>query len=160
MLKTLVGGLGDKGESADDAPNKKTEVASDVPPPQRRGKKAEAKRPADFPDAPPVKDLVAADVKMEGVTRRLDNGMEVVVVENHEAPLVSVRLGVLNGAYEEAKVGAGSFAAAMDEGHRDPVLAADRRGTRSERVVARRRCGPRFGRRVGQRPGVALAGES
>lgn len=113
MLKTLVGGLGNKGESADEAPNKKTEVASDVPPPARRGKKAEAKRPADFPEKPPVQDLVAADVKMEGVSRRLDNGMEVVVVENHEVPLVTVRLGVLNGAYEEAKVGAGSFAASM-----------------------------------------------
>ena len=35
-------------------------------------------------------------------TRILDNGLEVIVIENHSVPLVTVELDVKNGSYTES----------------------------------------------------------
>ncbi len=126
MVRTLLGGIGGKkgdeagqdGEHAHDhAHDAKDDDAKDDAAPAlvRSGPKAEAKRPADYPTHAPVAPTRAVKMPVDAKTKTLDNGLEVVVIENHEVPIVSVRLGLLNGAFVEKRdrPGAASMACAM-----------------------------------------------
>lgn len=79
------------------------------PPPGREG----VARPADYPAAPPKKPLLDLDPTMPFRTHLLDNGLKVVVIENHEVPFVSVRLCLKAGTWTEAKPGSASLAMRM-----------------------------------------------
>ncbi len=72
-------------------------------------------RPEDFPVAPPLHDLLEGLPELPASTRTLRNGLKVVVVENHEAPFVTVNLGLKYGAWTEdpEHAGAASMALAM-----------------------------------------------
>src|SRR5690606_1609369 len=82
---------------------------------ERQGPKADATRPEGAPETAPVAPLLAARVPFEFVERRLENGLSVVVVENHEVPLVFMQLGLLNGAFldPEDRPGTAVMAAQM-----------------------------------------------
>lgn len=121
MVRTLLGGVGKKGgdETADahgpheDDPADAT--ADTGPALVREGPKAKAQRPADYPKQAPVAPTRAVKMPIDAKTKTLDNGLEVVVIENHEVPIVSVRLGLLNGAFldPQDKPGAAAMACGM-----------------------------------------------
>ncbi len=79
----------------------------------RGGCRADIKRPEWYPEKPPVKELLAEMPEIEHEKRALDNGIEVVVVPNHEVPFVTITLGCLNGGWTEPKPGVASMAASM-----------------------------------------------
>ncbi|HNQ21499.1 MAG TPA: pitrilysin family protein [Phycisphaerae bacterium] len=109
-LKSLLG-LG-KEEDVD-------EGAAPLPPPEqnrvakRGGARADLTRPAQFPDKPPVAALLEAIPDIPTREMKLDNGLHVVVVPNHEVPFVTLTLGLLNGAWTETKSGTALMAAQM-----------------------------------------------
>ncbi|MFQ5429658.1 MAG: M16 family metallopeptidase [Phycisphaerae bacterium] len=80
---------------------------------KRTGPKAAAKRPPGFPEAAPKADLLAAVPQIPFTMRSLPNGLRVVVVSNHEVPMVSMTLGIKSGAWTEVKPGVASFAMSM-----------------------------------------------
>ncbi|MBN2309689.1 MAG: insulinase family protein [Candidatus Hydrogenedentes bacterium] len=61
--------------------------------------KAGVARPASFPSAPPTNALLDAMPETSSVERVLPNGLKVVVIPNHEAPFVTVMLGLKHGAW-------------------------------------------------------------
>jgi zinc protease len=65
------------------------------------GPKATAKRPEGYASAPPVAPPLDVDISIEGVRSQLDNGLGLVVVENHEVPFVSLSLRLRAGTYTE-----------------------------------------------------------
>jgi len=79
------------------------------PPPGRDG----VKRPADYPAVAPKNPLLDLDPTMPFRTHLLDNGLKVVVIENHEVPFVSMRLCLKAGTWTETKPGSASLAMAM-----------------------------------------------
>lgn len=117
MVKTLFGGLMGKNKAGEedehDHGDKDQPTTSTMA--ERRGPKADAKRPDGYPESAPVADPLAAKVPIDVVEKTLDNGLQVVVVENHEVPIVSMRLGLLNGAFMDPadRPGAGSLACSM-----------------------------------------------
>ena len=70
-------------------------------------------RPAAYPQTPPQALLVDYDPSLPYQSGKLENGMVVYVVENHELPFVSVSLGLTGGAWTEAKPGSASMALSM-----------------------------------------------
>ncbi len=111
MLRTLLGGKGEaEGEEA--APKK--EIAANDPGPQRMGPKASAKRPAGYPESAPVAPLEKTHVDFASQSKTLENGLRVVVVENHELPKVSVTLGFKDGEFSEPKGKPGTASMAME----------------------------------------------
>ena len=85
------------------------EVETDPPAPGRPG----VVRPADYPQQPPFSDATPDNIMPQFSTTTLANGLKVMVVENHEVPFVTVRLGFLNGSWTEEKNGACSMAMKM-----------------------------------------------
>ena len=65
------------------------------------GPKAGAERPEGYPDAPPVAPPLAVEIDIHGVRSELDNGLGLVVIENHEVPFVSLGLRLRAGAFTE-----------------------------------------------------------
>ena len=80
-----------------------------APAPGRKG----VLRPEDFPAEAPFAELKAFKPTPEYDLMRLDNGLKVMVVPNHEVPFVSVTLGLLNGAWTETKPPTASMAMQM-----------------------------------------------
>ena len=80
-----------------------------APPPGRPGEK----RPAGFPKTPPLKPIQPVHLTHKYADFKLDNGVQVLVVQNHEVPFVSVRLGFPYGAWCEEKPGAASMTLSM-----------------------------------------------
>ncbi len=78
------------------------------------GPKADAERPEWMGDAPPVADPLDADLSLGGVARTLDNGLKLVVVENHEVPWVSSTLRLRPGAYTEGSERPGTASMALN----------------------------------------------
>lgn len=70
-------------------------------------------RPETFPAEPPLAALPSFDPTPAFSERRLDNGLRVLVVENHELPYVTVQLGLHAGAWTETKPGTASMAMGM-----------------------------------------------
>ncbi|MFO0838661.1 MAG: pitrilysin family protein [Phycisphaerae bacterium] len=104
----LLGALFGKKKTEDDAPIT-AQPETQAPPPGRAG----LSRPAGFPTTAPVAGLADFDPTPKFETRTLDNGMKVMVVENHEVPFVTVQLGLTAGAWTESKPATASLAAAM-----------------------------------------------
>jgi len=110
MVKSLLG-LGGK----DDV----DEGAASIEKPQtnriatRGGCRANLTRPDWYPEKPPFKPLHAEFPTVEHHRLTLDNGLTVVVVPNHEVPFVTLKVGILNGAWAESKPGVASMAAAL-----------------------------------------------
>lgn len=110
MFKKLLG-FG-KEEDVDEgaAPVEKPEVNRVA---TRGGCRADLKHPSWYPDKPPVAPLTTTVPQIEHHKMTLDNGLKVVVVPNREVPFVTLKLGVLHGAWTEAQPGVASMAASM-----------------------------------------------
>ncbi len=104
LLGTLLG----RKKAEDEAPITAT-PETQAPAPGRGG----LSRPADFPTAPPVGELKDFDPTPKFVTRTLENGLKVIVVQNREVPFVTVQLGLTSGAWTESKPGTASLALQM-----------------------------------------------
>ena len=114
MLKGLASAasLGDKPETD------KSEDAAEVEGGARAkagGPKASAHPPAGYAQSPPVAPPLSTDIDIRGVERKLDNGLKLVVVENHEVPFVTASLRLTAGSFTEdpAHPGTASMAASM-----------------------------------------------
>ena len=108
LMGTLGGMLGLGGDSAENAPiTGKPEV--NPPPPGKPGLKRPADRITESPIAGPLQ--YEAETGYETLT--LDNGLTILVVENHEVPYISVQLGMEAGAWTEEKPGTASMALSM-----------------------------------------------
>jgi zinc protease len=105
-----IGSLFGKGKDPDDAPGLKAE---DDPAPKRTGPKAAAKRPADFPEKPPTAKPLDDFPIPTSSEKQLANGLKVVVVPNHEVPMVSIMLGVRSGAWTDTSPGVASMTMSM-----------------------------------------------
>ena len=110
--RNLIGGITDKiskffgkKDVEEDAPIT-AELEKVAPAPGRNG----VERPEDYPAKPPMAKILATKVKPEFSTDRLDNGLKVLVVPNHEVPFVSIKLGLRVGAWTEQKPGTASMA--------------------------------------------------
>ena len=86
-------------------------------------------RPQGFPGEPPLAGLLQNNPRSEHFRKQLPNGLQVIVVPNHEVPFVSLRLQLLAGSYTEQKIGAASMAMQMlDKGtekHTEAELAEE-----------------------------------
>ncbi|AQT70238.1 Protease 3 precursor [Anaerohalosphaera lusitana] len=80
-----------------------------APAPGRPG----TERPEDWPMEAPVADAKAFEFEPSYTSETLDNGLQVIVVQNHEVPFVTARLGMLAGAWTEDKPGTASMAMQM-----------------------------------------------
>jgi len=111
MLKSILGGKKKAADNEDEGP----------PPPEpkdnriadRTGPKAKAVRPAGEPDSPPVAGPISTSQDLSSVRRKLLSGLEVVVVSNHEVPMVSFTLGIKSGAWSEQKPGVANMTMSM-----------------------------------------------
>jgi zinc protease len=109
MLKNfLVKGKDDEGASPATKP-------ADNRIAERRGPKAQATRPADFPAEAPMRPLLSEFPRIAREEKTLPNGLKVVVVPNSELPLVSMTLGLKFGAWTDDSdhPGAAALAAQM-----------------------------------------------
>lgn len=70
-------------------------------------------RGENFPEEAPVKETKPGRVMPEYESINLDNGLKVMVVENHEVPFISVRLGLLAGGWTEQQNGSAAMALKM-----------------------------------------------
>ena len=106
MVSSLFGG----GKKEKDDPDNKPPVEDDgtnrIAP--RTGPKAKAERPEGFPSEPPTAKALDAIPDMSSTEKRLSNGLRVVVVSNHEIPMVWLTLGIKSGAWSESKPGVAS----------------------------------------------------
>ncbi len=76
-------------------------------------KRTGLKRPKGFPEKAPIGQLRAHKFTPKYTKRVLENGLRVIVIENHEVPFVTAQLGVLHGAWAEAKPGTASVTMQM-----------------------------------------------
>lgn len=107
LMGTLGGLLGFKKREENPPITAKPET--DPPPPGRPG----LQRPAGFPTTAPVAEPITYDPTPRYESFTLANGLKVLVIENHKAPLVTVQLGLRSGAWCEEKPGAASMALQM-----------------------------------------------
>jgi zinc protease len=76
--------------------------------------RAGALRPQGYFPAPPLAAPLDVDPPpLAHTTHKLDNGLTVMIVPNHEVPFVSASLGLLAGAWSEAKPGTASMTLEM-----------------------------------------------
>ncbi len=80
-----------------------------APKPGREG----LERPKDWPKAAPFAKISAAKITPKYSSKKLENGLKVLVVPNHEVPFVSIQLGLLSGAWTENKPGTASMTMQM-----------------------------------------------
>lgn len=107
VLGSLLGGDDEAPEEAATTQAGENRVA------KRTGPKAEAVRPKAFPTEPPYADLLDAYPDIPSAEKVLPNGLKVVVVENHEVPMVWTMLGIKSGAWTEDKPGVASTTMSM-----------------------------------------------
>lgn len=81
----------------------------DTPPAGRKG----LKRPKCYPRQAPVADKGINEFDFDYAEDKLDNGLTVLTVSNHEVPFVSVMVGLTNGAWTESKPATASMALSM-----------------------------------------------
>jgi zinc protease len=99
------GGPGGKKNPEEDAPIT-AKPETNPPPPGRPG----VARPAGSLTSPPLAAVAGGQLPdYPHTTQTLPNGLKVIVVPNHEVPYVSVRLGLLAGAWTESKPGVASM---------------------------------------------------
>lgn len=71
------------------------------------------KRPKGYPRKPPIEKAEGFDTTPKFSRGKLANGLEVMVVENHEVPFVSVMLGFTGGAWTEQHPGTAAMTLEM-----------------------------------------------
>ncbi len=114
MFSSLLSMAANTGDKPDEEPSDEAEVDGG----ERAvasGPKAGAKRPEGFAEAPPVAPPLNVKIDLSGSLNTLDNGLTVVIIENHEVPFVSFSLRLDAGAYtDDADApGTASMATAM-----------------------------------------------
>ncbi len=101
---------GGQGFSAEDASPITAEVEVEPPPPGRAG----ITRPSGYLSAAPASGgLELPTGPPESHRETLPNGLKLIVVPNHELPIVTVQLGLKAGAWTESKPGVASLALGM-----------------------------------------------
>ncbi len=113
MFRSVLALGGDAAEAKEDAaPAEELERGRRA---RATGPKAEASPPPGYPDAPPVAPALAGGVRLASESRVLDNGLQLVVVENRELPFVSLSLQLPVGSFTEdpARPGTASMATSM-----------------------------------------------
>jgi zinc protease len=85
------------------------EAELEAPAPGRQG----VQRPEQFPKTAPTTQDVEASFDLDYERALLPNGLNVLVVSNHEVPFVSVNLGLVNGAWTEDKPGTAMMTLSM-----------------------------------------------
>jgi zinc protease len=105
---SLPGVVDAKKKAEEEAPIT-AEAEKVAPKPGRPG----VKQSQDFPEEPPFGKISAAKITPKYSQQVLDNGLKVLVVENHEVPFVTVQLGLLAGAWTEDKPGTAAMAMRM-----------------------------------------------
>jgi len=98
----------DKKNAEDEAPIT-GQPETDPPAPGRPGET----RPAEHPSVPPMQGLLDFDPTEPYQSKILENGLKVVVVENHELPFITAQLALQAGAWTESKPGCASMALSM-----------------------------------------------
>ena len=111
FLKSLIKRGGSDAEPAAGGGAEKADKENRIA--KRSGPKAGAVRPKGFPDQPPIADLLDAFPDAPYTERSLSNGLRVVVVPNHEVPMVSFKLGLKSGAWTEDRPGVANLAMSM-----------------------------------------------
>lgn len=109
FLKGVLGGSGgdeDEGAPPVEEP-KENRVAA------RSGFKGKIERPEGFLASAPLAPLLETPPELTYRSATLDNGLKVVVIEDHEVPFVSVSLRLDRGQWEEGKPGTANLALAM-----------------------------------------------
>ena len=111
-MLSMAANLGDKSEAEDDPDAEPVEGGERA---VAGGPKAAAERPALLGERPPVAAPLTVSVDLPSTRTTLDNGLSVVVVENHEVPFISLGLRVTAGAFTEdpEHPGTASMAASM-----------------------------------------------
>ena len=104
IVKENKGGTKDSEESTVTA---KPEL--DPPKPGRKG----VVRSEGFPKKAPFAELVNYKPTPKYSVTKLDNGLKVMVVENNEVPFVSIKLGLMGGAWTEARPGTAAMTLSM-----------------------------------------------
>jgi zinc protease len=70
-------------------------------------------RGGDWPKEAPFAKISAAKITPKYSSKKLENGLKVLVVPNHEVPFVSIQLGFLSGAWTESKPGTAAMTMQM-----------------------------------------------
>jgi zinc protease len=70
-------------------------------------------RGKDWPKEAPFAKVSAAKITPKYSSKKLENGLKVLVVPNHEVPFVSIQLGLLSGAWTENKPGTAAMTMQM-----------------------------------------------
>ena len=114
LVEPVAGGLGGlfggQEEKLPEEPASKPAENREAP---RTGPKAEAKRPKDFPTTAPARGPLEDVPEAAFAEKTLANGLKVVVVENHEVPMVWGMLGFKSGSWTEEKPGVAATAMGM-----------------------------------------------
>jgi zinc protease len=97
-----------KGKSEDDAPITAKPETTAAPP-----AKPGLRRPADFPEKPPVAAAVEPKFPRDFKSQTLANGLKVYAVSKRQVPYVNISLGFKTGAWTEDRPGTVSLAAGM-----------------------------------------------
>ncbi|HVP11920.1 MAG TPA: pitrilysin family protein [Phycisphaerae bacterium] len=104
MLKSMFGSGYEEGTAADKATTQSTQAAENRVA-KRGGPKGSAERPDSFPGKPPIAKMLDEVPEPSHPEKTLPNGLKIVVVSNHEVPMVWARLGIKSGAWTEEKPG-------------------------------------------------------
>lgn len=108
VKKNILGELFNKSSDQEDAlVNNSADVNDPIP---GRGTST---RPADYPKQPPFAKAKNTKLNPEIKRTTLDNGLKILVVPNNEVEFVTVKLGLLYGAWSEQKTGSCSMAMKM-----------------------------------------------
>ncbi|MDD5064640.1 MAG: pitrilysin family protein [Phycisphaerae bacterium] len=75
--------------------------------------RGELTRPKNWSKEAPVAKVAAAKLTPKYSSKKLKNGLKVLVVPNHEVPFVSIQLGLLPGAWTESKPGTAAMTMQM-----------------------------------------------
>ena len=107
--RNLMGMLFSKKNNAEEDAPITAQPEKQTPPPGR----GDVARPKWFAAEPPVAAVKEPKLAYESTERMLANGLKVIVVPNHEVPYVSVRLGLMAGAWTEDQPGAAAMTMSM-----------------------------------------------
>ncbi len=101
------------GKAPKEAPEDEAAVAKSEPEADAAARKEQLTRPQDFPAAPPLAGVLKTMPRSQHSSHTLANGLKVIVVPNHEVPLVTIQLGLFAGSWAETKPGTASMALQM-----------------------------------------------
>jgi len=108
VKRNLLGAIAGQANQEQAAPVT-GKVEKNPPKPGRSG----LVRPDSYPRKAPLAEISGTRITPRYSKKTLPNGLEVLVVPNNEVPFVTVRLGLLAGAWTETKAGTASMAMQM-----------------------------------------------